>query len=206
MKLIFWLEELSAQAMLENLIPRLFMHETIPEKLVIEYHYFQGKSDLEKNIQRKIVHYRIPQDYKIAHLILRDQDAGDCYTIKQNLLTLLPANYHINIKVRIACRELETFYLADLSAVSKGLNIPNLPQLQNNRIYRNPDSKSSPSDLLDKLSKGKYQKVSGSREIGRYLDIYNTRSNSFYQLVIGIKDLLIHVGIPLTDLLELQKN
>lgn len=196
MKLVVWLEEFSAQVMLESLIPRLFINNEIPSELCIEYHYFQGKSDLEKNIKRKIEKYKLPHGYKVAHLIMRDQDTGDCKKIKANLLSLVAFHAASCLLVRIACQELETFYLADLAAVGTAFNIPNLATLQQGIKYRNPDSKPNPADILDKLTKGEYQKVSGSREIGKYLDLNNSRSQSFYHVVKGIRTLFIDIGVP----------
>ncbi len=199
-KLVFWLEELSAKAMLESLIPRLFINEVGLNNLKIEYHPFQGKSDLEKNISKRIGKYVLPDGYKVAHLILRDQDAGDCKVIKKKLLESISMGTNCPLLVRIACHELESFYLADLMAVENALHIPNLRLLQNKKTYRSPDSKRSPADLLDKITEGIYQKVSGSREIGKFLDIYNQRSLSFYHLVKGIKSLLMQIGISPSEL------
>jgi len=48
---------------------------------------------------------------------------------------------------------------------------------------------------LDKLTIGKYQKVSGSRAIGKVLDIKNQRSPSFSYLVQAIQTLLVACGV-----------
>ena len=77
MKLIFWLEEYSAQVMLENMIPNLFNNKTICLALKLEYYHFQGKSDLKKNILQKLNGYYDGNE-KVAHLILMDQDYTDC--------------------------------------------------------------------------------------------------------------------------------
>ncbi|MDX8400856.1 MAG: DUF4276 family protein [Gallionellaceae bacterium] len=89
--------------------------------------------------------------------------------------------------VRIACRELESFYLADLSAVEAGLGMSGLAKQQDKVKFRNPDNLQNPSNELLALTKRRYQKVSGSREIGLYLDVDNERSNSFKNLISGIR-------------------
>jgi len=43
-RLIFFLEEASAKAMLEVFLPRI-----LPTDIRCRYHVFEGKSDLEKN-------------------------------------------------------------------------------------------------------------------------------------------------------------
>ena len=42
--------------------------------------------------------------------------------------------------IRIACHELEAWYLGDLAAVEQGLELKKLGKLQNQRKYRNPDN------------------------------------------------------------------
>lgn len=57
-----------------------------------------------------------------AHfIVMRDQDSGDCYQIKDRLLNLSREAGRPNALVRIACKELESFYLGDLNAVEQGL-------------------------------------------------------------------------------------
>lgn len=93
--------------------------------------------------------------------------------------------------VRIACTELETFYLADLVAVEQGLEISGLAKLQGTRKFRTPDRLGSPSRELKILTKNRYEKVAGSRAIGRCLQLDNPRSDSFRNLISGIKRLCV---------------
>ncbi len=179
-ELVFLLEEESAKVMLDELLPRLIPgdihHRCIP---------FQGKQDLEKQIVRKIRAYQNPE---ASFVILRDLDShADCKALKTRLMTLCSEAGHPNSLVRIACRELETFYLADLAAVEKGLGLPGLKRYQQSAKFRSPDHLGSPSKELSSLTKGRYQKVSGSRAIGPWLDLENDRSASFRNLVAGIR-------------------
>lgn len=48
------------------------------------------------------------------------------------------------------------------------------------------DKLGSPSAELKKLTKGAYQKVSGSRELGKHLALDNARSPSFQNLIAAI--------------------
>jgi monomeric isocitrate dehydrogenase len=93
--------------------------------------------------------------------------------------------------VRIACHELESFFLGDLAAVEQGLGISGLSRQQNNRKYKVPDNLANAPEELKKLTKNKYQKISGSQSIAPFLRIDGSnRSTSFNNLVRGIKKLV----------------
>lgn len=182
-ELVFCLEELSAKAMLEGLLPRIFSKN----EFVFRYIVFQGKQDLEKQLPRKLKGYCNTE----AHfVVIRDQDSySNCIELKNKLRDLCEKAGKPNVLIRIACRELESFYLADLKAVEQGLKINGLAKHQEIRKFRNPDYLSSPSSELKTLTKGKYQKVGGSRAIGVHLDLNNERSDSFRNLISGIRHL-----------------
>lgn len=181
-ELVFLLEELSAQEMLKGLLPRI-----LPAGLAVRYIPFEGKQDLEQQLVRKIRGYRVPG---ARFVVLRDQDAGNCQAIKARLAQLCEQTGVSGILIRIACRELESWYLADLAAVEQGLGLTGLAQRQDRRKFRQPDLLGSPSKELDALTDGLYQKVGGSRRIGPHLDPENVRSPSFRNLVSGIRRLI----------------
>lgn len=179
-ELIFMLEEPSARAVLEGLLPKVLPAEVVPRYVV-----FEGKQDLEKQLVRKIRGYRNPD---ARFVVMRDQDSNpDCKAVKAKLIELCRQAGKPNTLVRIACRELESFYLGDLAAVERGLEITGLVRHQPNKLFREPDRLGSPSKELKTLTKGLYQKVGGSRNIGPHLDIDNIRSKSFHNLVAGIR-------------------
>lgn len=181
-ELVFLLEEPSAQALLSTLLPR-FLAPAITPRFIP----FQGKQDLDKQLERKLRGYLNPQ---ARFLVLRDQDSADCYALKAALLAkCASAGRAATTVVRIACRELETFYLADLAAVEQALTLRNLRDQQPSAKFRAPDYLGSPSHELRKLTLGRYQKVSHSRRLGACLDLTNTRSGSFQQLLAGIRRL-----------------
>lgn len=184
-ELVFCLEEPSAEAMLQGLLPKIFPHSNV----AIRYITFDGKQDLEKQLLRKLRNYQNPF---AKFIVLRDQDSySDCKVLKAKLLNICVAAGKTNAMVRIACRELETYYLADLAAVELGLQITGLVKSQAKKKFRSPDYLGSPSKELTVLTNGQYQKVGGSRAIGPHLDIDNTRSDSFRNLVSGIKKIII---------------
>lgn len=180
-ELVFLLEEPSAKAMLETLLPRFLYKDTqfrcIP---------FEGKQDLEKQLTHKIRAY---QNNNARFIVLRDQDSNpDCVELKRKLLNLCDASGKADrCLVRIACKELETFYLADLQAVEHGLELHNIARKQRNSKFRNPDNLGNPSQELRLLTNNRYEKVAGSREIGKHLNIENERSKSFRNLILAIR-------------------
>ena len=180
-ELVFLLEEPSAKAMLESLLPRM-----LDARIAVRCVPFEGKQDLEKQLIRKIRAYLNPH---ARFIVLRDQDSHpDCVAVKQHLLGLCAATGKAErCLVRIACRELETFYLADLRAVDQGLVMTNLAGQQQSRKFRAPDQLGSPSAELRTLTKRRYEKVAGSRAIGRYLGLDNARSPSFFNLISAIR-------------------
>jgi len=180
--MVFFLEEPSAQKMLAELLPKILPPGIIPRYLV-----FQGKQDLEKNLVRKLKGWRQPES---TFVVMRDQDSGDCVAIKKKLIELCRQAGKDGALIRIACHELESFYLGDLEAIEKGLGIKGIASQRERSKYRNPDELSNPSEEMMKLTKGAYQKVSGSRSIGPHLDLRNNRSHSFNVLLKGLRNLM----------------
>lgn len=181
MELVFLLEEPSAKAMLESLLPRM-----LSSGITFRCIPFEGKQDLEKQLSRKIRAY---QNHSARFIVLRDQDSHpNCVQVKQRLLELCRASGKADqCIVRIACTELETFYLADLSAVERALGIHGLARKQQSRKFRAPDALGSPSKELRVLTHGRYEKVAGSRAIGRHLSLDNLRSPSYHNFLTAIR-------------------
>jgi len=181
--LVCFLEEPSAAEMLTGVLNRMFGDSICPIMIP-----FEGKQDLERQLERKLKNWQKPNS---LFLIMRDQDAGDCVTIKAGLLEKVRQTGNENkTLVRIACRELESFYFGDLQAVEKGLEIDDLQKYAHKAKYRNPDSLGNPSEELMKLTNGVYQKVAGSRGIAPHLDLDRNTSHSFNVLIAGIKRLV----------------
>lgn len=103
-ELVFLLEEYSAKALLESLLPRL-LNQEIRFRCVP----FEGKQDLEKQLTRRIQAY---QNRHARFIVLRDQDSHpDCRAVKTKLLDLCRYSGRApHCLVRIACRELESFF------------------------------------------------------------------------------------------------
>jgi hypothetical protein len=168
--------------MLKGILPKVLQDDIYPD-----FKVFEGKQDLDKRLPRILKAWCVPH---CCFVIIRDQDSGDCYAIKQKLIDLCRAAGREDVLVRIACHELESFYLGDLAAVEEGLGIAGLVKMQNNRKYRSPDRLGSPSRELDRLTSGRYEKVAGSRAIAPHIRIDDNKSHSFKNLVSGIRKLV----------------
>lgn len=182
-KLIFLLEERSAKALLESLLPRIL---NVNENIQVRHIPFEGKQDLEKQLARKIRAY---QNDQARFIVMRDQDNHpDCSALKHRLLDLCNESGKAGkCLVRIACMELETFYLADLQAVEQALQLQGLVKQQQTRKFRAPDLLGNPSKELRTLTGQRYEKVAGSRAIGQHLSLDNERSPSFRNLIAAIR-------------------
>ena len=180
--LVFFLEEPSAREMLKGLLPRLLPPDVEPRFVV-----FEGKQDLEKQLVKKLRGWLQPDS---LFVVLRDQDASDCRLIKAGLTKMCRKAGRPRALVRIACRELESWYLGDLAAVERALDVKGLAAHQAGRKFRDPDSATSPSHLLRQATSNAYQKVSGSRAIGPELSFEGNRSKSFQVFVSGLRRLV----------------
>ena len=181
--LVVFTEEMSAKVMLESLLPRLLPND--------KYHFicvpFEGKQDLEKQLPIKLKGWRTPDTHFV---VLRDQDGGDCRVIKETLQGICRSARKPNVLIRIACREVESWYFGDLRAVESALGIDGLTALEAKAKYRNPDTIRCPSSELERLTKNRYQKVSGSRDIGKHLRLDGTRSTSFQHFIVGVRRIM----------------
>lgn len=181
--LVILIEEPSVEEMLKEILPR------INHEIKFRFMPFQGKQDLDKRIELRLRYWNQPNS---SFLIIRDQDSGDCLKIKSELMKKVESSGKGAVSlIRIACHELENFYLGDLEAVEKGLKIKGLSKMQMKSKYRNPDSLNNASDELIRLTDKKYQKVIGSREIAPHMRLDgNNKSHSFNTLISGIEKLL----------------
>ena len=179
--LVFLLEEPSAKALLEGIVHRL-----IPSEIVVKYLVFDGKQDLDNNVEMKI---RLWQKPNSAFVVIRDQDSAVCTDVKHQLMEKCARSGKANTMVRIACHELESFYLGDLAAVASAYHIK-VPS-QDNKKYRNPDNLANAAEEIRKITKKQYQKIDGSRRIAPSLRIDGTNcSHSFNVLCKGIRQIV----------------
>ena len=129
--LVFFVEGLSERDFLEGLLPKI-----VPPHVTAHFQVFQGKQDLEKQLVRRMKFWLMPNT---RFLVMRDQDSGDCKVIKATLQRLCVEAGHPNAVVRIACRELDTFFAGDWPAIASAFDKPNVADLGRRAKFRDPD-------------------------------------------------------------------
>jgi hypothetical protein len=109
--IVFLTEEESMKVTLDKIISRFWPDKVLGvDWLTLA---FQGKSDLEKNIARKMKSW----NYGTPHfLILRDRDGSDCILLKDRLSKIAAKGSH-PFTVRVVCNELESWFLGELDAI-----------------------------------------------------------------------------------------
>lgn len=180
MKLVFFLEEPSARAMLEGILP------VIAAGYEWQFVEFDGKQDLEKQLPYKLRGWLHTKN--VRFIVLHDQDSGDCGVIKDRLRQICVNAGKPEVLIRIACHELESFYLGDLAAVGEAFG-KNLARHQQRQKFRQPDTLNNAKQELKKLVP-EYQEISGSRKIAPLLLRQSNASHSFNVLVNGIQNLI----------------
>jgi hypothetical protein len=175
-RLVFLLEERSMKVLLEGLLPRLF--PTL-EFLCVAH---DGKQDLEKSIPRKLKAWAEPG---VRFIVLRDSDAEDCKLLKRRLAGLCKKAGRPDTLVRIACRELEAWYLGEPAALATAFGDERLRRLGEKERFRDPDEVVRPSEAVEEMVPA-FQKVSGARLMAEFLSREENRSRSFQVLMEGI--------------------
>lgn len=174
-RVVFLLEEYSMKVLLDGLLPRLF--PGLPFLCVPH----EGKQDLEKSIPRKLRAWREPG---VRFCVIRDNDSADCRAVKNVLLGLCREGKRDDTLVRIACQELEAWYLGAPDALAQTFNDAALRGIAAKARFRNPDAVVQPAAAMVELVPN-FQKVSGARMMGRVLPRENS-SRSFQVLMAGI--------------------
>lgn len=176
-RLVFLLEERSMKVLLEGLLPRLF-----PDLAFLCVAH-EGKQDLEKSVPRKLRAWCEPG---ARFVVLRDNDGADCRAGKARLLDLCEAAGRPDTLVRIACQELEAWYLGDPAALAAAFGDGRLATLGRRARFRVPDDVAQPSRALQSLVPA-FQKLSAARRMAPLLDPETNRSRSFRALVEGLR-------------------
>ena len=176
--LVALVEEQSAALFLEAVLPSV-----LPKDVCLRCVPFEGKQDFESNIERKIRNWRMP-DTKF--LLIRDRDSEDCVEVKKRISSICKRAGREDALIRIACGELESFYLGDLKAVSLafGKKMPS----QSLAKFRNPDHLGNASQELGKILGSSEQKLKWARNISPHLALDGSNcSQSFNALIAGVR-------------------
>lgn len=181
-------EEESARAVVEAVW--ILIQDQFPEDtLQVKVH--QGKQDLQRAIRKVVPALSHVPNARI--LILHDQDSSDCQELKQRLLSLLVGST-APIKVRIVCRELESWFLGDLNALAQIFPRFRPDRIQKPSRFRKIDSVVNPfkelKRMVPELSERNVSKVWLSKTIATRLSLEGNKSESFNHFIGAIRVLL----------------
>lgn len=146
MHLEIFVEESSAKAALDNLLPKLL---TTEHSFLI--HPFQDKGDLLANLPGRLKGYGhwLPEDWRLLVLVDEDRHQPDCLDLKDQLevaarsaglitKTSAPQG-RFHVVNRIVIVELEAWFFGDVPALVAAY--PGVPEsLAQKAPYRNPDA------------------------------------------------------------------
>jgi hypothetical protein len=183
MQLVLFLEEPSAKAFLDEFLPRV-----LPPAITLRTIPHNGKRDLQSSLPKKLRGWRNPD---ARFIVLHDKDSNDCVQLKTQLRAICyAARPDLKPLIRIACHELEAWYMGDFDALAATFPGFNADQVRNRARYRDVDSLANAAEELSKLVPA-YQKVSGSRALGKTLSVGGSNtSHSFRIFMQGITRLI----------------
>jgi hypothetical protein len=192
------LEEPSAEACLEGLLPKL-----LPTETTWQLHAFKGKRDLLSKLPQRLSGYRawLPEDWRIVVLI--DEDRQECMTLKQELEEAAKSAGFVTkttgkgaqafaVLNRIAIEELEAWFFGDVPALVA--EFPGVPlTLAAKAKYRDPDAVAGGTwEALERIlqAAGYFQaglpKIEVARRLGAKMDPTRNRSHSFRVFAAGL--------------------
>lgn len=165
------------KVLLDRLLPRL-----LPglQFLCVPH---EGKQDLEKSVPRKLRAWAEPG---VRFVVVRDNDGGDCHALKTRLVELCEQGRRSDTLVRIACQELEAWYLGEPEALAEAFRDPSLADIGRAARFRDPDAVVQPSTALEQLVP-EFQKVSGARRMAPHLTSEGNKSASFRCFLDGVR-------------------
>lgn len=167
-------EEPSMHIFLKGLLPRVLPNNwKLGANCFIRVH--EGKSDLQKKLPKLFKAYAYyPQQVYV--LILHDQDGYDCLELKYKLKKRIGTT-NVPYLIRIACRELENWYLGDLSSIEQIYPGSNALHMINKAKFREPDRLQGTQEL--KRFHKNFSKTSAARKFGRVISLNVNCSVSF---------------------------
>jgi hypothetical protein len=191
MHIEFFVEELSAEAALREIVPRI-----VGPEVSFQLHPFQGKPDLLKRLPDRLRAYRrwLPEDWRIVVLV--DEDRQDCLRLKQQLeemskragfatKTKPRADSSFRVINRIAIEELEAWFFGDPGAILTAYPGVRLGFFAGRR-FRDPDAiRGGTAEALEQVLQrsgyysGGMSKIQVARDVARHMTPAQNRSRSF---------------------------
>lgn len=190
-------EEPSAQAALEELLPRL-----LGDGHTWSVHAHQGKRDLLQKLPGRLTGYAslIRSDPGLRVVVLVDRDREDCGRLKRalehhaaaaGLVTKTENPSSCRALTRIAVEELEAWFFGDIAAL-RGAYPRVSPTLAEQAQYRDPDAIHDTWETLERTlqhlgyHRAGLPKIAVAREVARRMQPEANRSTSFRRFCDGL--------------------
>jgi len=168
--IIFLVEDYSMRKFLEGILPRLGFEEHLFE---IKHH--RGKEDLISHLNQII-----PTLSKRAQqiIVIIDRDKQDCVALKNNIKEKM-VWCSCEHKIRIACYELEAWFLGDMKAIAKCSHRFKARFFQGKKKFRDVDNIEKPSRVIEEIVpdwKERYSsKPQFAKEIAHFISLERQR-------------------------------
>ncbi len=197
----FLLEEPSAEAALQVLLPKIILG-----RATFACHVMGGKKTLLKELPARLRGYSrwLPPDWRI--IVLVDRDEEDCKRLKARLEKLCQnaglisktkcgAKQAAQVTNRIVVEELEAWFFGDVTALRKAY--PRLPDISQKAVFRNPDKiRGGTWETLERLLQkaGYYKsgvpKMELAKTITPYMEPVCNTSKSFQTFRLALLELV----------------
>jgi hypothetical protein len=186
----FLVEELSVEAALAHLLPRVLLG---PETQY-QIHSHRGKHDLLSKLPARLRAYSrwIPEEFRICVLV--DEDRDDCLELKRRT-DAIASQAGVSVLTRIAVEELEAWFLGDPQAI--GVAYPRFdPGVTRKARLRDPNGITGGTwEALERelqrvgYFKTGFRKVEAADAIARHMDPERNTSHSFKVFCAGLQAL-----------------
>ncbi len=191
MHIEFLLEEPSAEAALQILLPKM-----LGDKVTFKIHAYRSKGELLGSLPARLRGYArwIPHEWRIVVLV--DEDRQDCHELKERLneaaqfaglvVKSIPSlDGSFQVINRIAIEELEAWFFGDVAALC--VAYPGVPSTLGSRAgFRDSDAiRGGTWEALERVlqragyHRGGLAKISAARDIAQRMDPERNRSKSF---------------------------
>jgi hypothetical protein len=197
----FLVEEFSAEAALEILLPKI-----LPQEFQWRIQSFRGKTNLLQRLPKILAAYRawVPEDHRFVVLIDRDRD--DCKILKAQLEDIASragfttqstaSSTSFQVLNRIVIEELEAWFFGDIQAICAAYPRVSGNLAQQER-FRDSDAISGGTwEALEQVLQsagyhpGGLEKVRAAREIALHMNPNINRSTSFQTFYSGLLQML----------------
>lgn len=173
---------------LRSLLPRVLpANYALGVNVFIRSH--QGKTHLQQSIRRKIKHSLPYYGRPVKLIVIQDQDANDCMVLKEELREAANNDHGIPVLIRIACRELENWYLGDMEALAAIYPGFKPAKFRERAKYRVVDSTYGAKECATLIPA--FSKTEAANAIAGHMEeLAANRSESFQQTISGIRNFL----------------